>query len=130
MNTMQQEFDAVVAHLYKQGFPAKMGSTSATSYCAYRGDNGAMCAVGCRIPDEKYSSKMEGNSLGDLLQYLPGAFTDEIVAYATMFSKLQEVHDQWDFTGYDASMTWEEYLDVKFPEVAEEFNLTFTKPEA
>jgi hypothetical protein len=55
MNTMQQEFDAVVAHLYAQGKRAAV-----LGRCKYRSDEGTMCAVGCRIPNNMYNPAMEG----------------------------------------------------------------------
>lgn len=78
MNTMQEEFDAVVAHLYKQGKKAMSGKG-----CAYRGENGTMCAVGCRIPDEMYDPKMEGQFVFSL----PFTFSTppEISVYNGMF---------------------------------------------
>jgi hypothetical protein len=34
--------------------------------CAYRGDNGLSCAVGCLIPDDEYLSDMECLSVSEL----------------------------------------------------------------
>lgn len=36
--------------------------------CAYRGQNGAKCAVGMFIPDNKYSKRMEGKTASYLLE--------------------------------------------------------------
>lgn len=35
--------------------------------CQYRGDNGNCCAVGCFIPNNEYSYRMEGNTVYRLL---------------------------------------------------------------
>ena len=49
-------------HLTKQR--AISGTTdpdTGKAYCKYRGENGAMCAVGCLIKEEYYSRGMEGD---------------------------------------------------------------------
>jgi len=123
MNTMQQEFDAVVAHLYKQGRPAMNDGA-----CAYRSMDGLMCAVGCRIPDAVYTDEMEEKHMAELVdkfEILPMEF----YAYQDMFTELQDVHDDWSF-GYNAQRyTWEEWLNYKLPILAEEFGLTFARPQ-
>jgi hypothetical protein len=35
--------------------------------CAYRGDNGMKCAIGCLIPDDKYKRTFEGHALASRL---------------------------------------------------------------
>lgn len=58
----QEIFDKVATHLLKQNAksidPALSSNEKQT--CAYRGQNGMMCAVGCLIPDDRYSRNMEG----------------------------------------------------------------------
>jgi len=54
--TKQEIFDKVVKHLLTQKKPA-MSSGGA---CAYRGQDNTSCAVGCLIPDDKYSMVIEG----------------------------------------------------------------------
>jgi hypothetical protein len=47
-------------HLTKQRKQSKTAyGGSQTPSCAYRGDNGLMCAVGCLIVDEVYSESLE-----------------------------------------------------------------------
>jgi hypothetical protein len=55
----QTTFDRVVSHLRRQNARA-MG---AFGLCLYRAANGRRCAVGCLIPNDKYSSDLEGQSL-------------------------------------------------------------------
>lgn len=115
MNTMQQEFDAVVAHLYAQGKRA-----AENGRCKYRSNDGTMCAVGCRIPNDMYDSSMEG----DTVEQLTTEFNlpEEIYAYREMFKELQLVHDGWIEEGV-------KHLDESLPDVARHFRLTFTKPQ-
>lgn len=47
-------------HLTKQRKQSKaVYAGSSTPSCAYRGDNGLMCAVGCLITDEVYTDDLE-----------------------------------------------------------------------
>lgn len=71
MNTMQEELDAVVQHLYKQGRPAAEDGT-----CKYRTADGLMCAVGCRIPDEAYSPLMDADGGFDATIWLSATVPD------------------------------------------------------
>lgn len=92
MNTKQQEFDAVVAHLYKQGRPAKLPGTEK---CFYRDTlSGCTCAVGCRIPDENYSPEMEQLNIFAAIDKAVGNLPPEIYEYRFMFSALQNAHDR------------------------------------
>lgn len=59
MNT-QQMFDRVATHLLTQNEMAMKDGG-----CAYRGEEGTMCAVGCLIDDKVYSKELEGHSLWD-----------------------------------------------------------------
>ena len=56
--TNQQIFNKVAKHLLKQGRRARDGNG-----CAYRGENGTKCAVGCLIPDALYDDRLEGSSV-------------------------------------------------------------------
>lgn len=85
--TPQQIFDTVATHLFAQGEQAIDGQGS----CVYRSDNGLKCAVGCLIPDESYTTEMEGNAAQDLGTRfnLPEWFKDN----GLLLQELQEVHD-------------------------------------
>lgn len=117
MNTMQQEFNAVVQHLYKQGRPAADGNT-----CKYRSDEGLMCAVGCRIPSDVYSEDMEGKVVAQLVERFAGVLPPEISTYEDMFDDLQWAHDCW---------TDSELLDSlrrSLAGVAQKYDITFNDP--
>jgi hypothetical protein len=59
--TLQEIFDRTVRHLYQQGGPAYyQPEIDRPPSCAYRGDNGRKCAAGIWIPDDHYSTALEG----------------------------------------------------------------------
>ena len=119
MNTMQFEFDAVVAHLYKQGRPAK----DELGTCFYRSPEGLSCAVGCRIPDEMYRKSMEGTCVS-ALSGLPQVITK----YEDMFDLLQYAHDSCP-TKADGTFN-KTHLKQRLRNVANSFNdLTFKEPQ-
>lgn len=128
MNTMQHEFDAVVAHLYKQGKPAMtQAAGDLGSGCAYRGDNCTSCAVGCRIPDSMYDDRMEGEVVGTLINHVGFTLPEEIYAYPRLFASLQNVHDS-------AAVGSEGMFDIDsltayLRYAANEHNLTFVAPQ-
>lgn len=57
--TNQEVFDKVAKHLLIQGEK----SIGVADKCAYRGENGKKCAIGCLIPDAKYDPSFEGKPL-------------------------------------------------------------------
>lgn len=130
MNTKQQEFDAVVTHLFTQGRPA-MANDGDT--CMYRGVNGTSCAVGCRIPNDVYTPEMDvrvtgfdGTNVTALLQRFGPALPEELTAYKTMFARLQEVHDGC-MTNAKGEFELDE-LERRLQNVANDHGLTFTRP--
>lgn len=92
MKSMQETFDKVVRHLLTQKEVSRRGEGG----CAYRGEDGLMCAVGCLIPDENYSDVLERRAadhkavLGALsVQHRPST-TEE----ALLLVHLQWCHDE------------------------------------
>lgn len=65
--TLQDIFDKSAVHLLTQNQRAKKHGT-----CAYRGDEGLKCAVGCLIPDEHYDSVIEGCGMGGVIDPITG----------------------------------------------------------
>src|SRR5688572_9122307 len=93
--TNQEIYDAVKAHLLAQGKRAAVSDLPGSS-CAYRGQNGTKCAVGCLIPDDEYSPEIEGLSVSSpqpemsgLMEFL--GFTRE--QREGILSNLQVIHD-------------------------------------
>lgn len=91
-NSLQEMADTISSHLFTQGHPA-MGSGFG---CAYRGESGRSCAVGCLIDDEKYSPRMENMCASDVLYGYPGVVVVEGVdtdRLSIILDKFQSVHD-------------------------------------
>ena len=86
--TNQEAFDKVWEHFVVNGGPFSRSDNAGG--CAYRGDGGARCAMGVLIPDEMYSTDMEGTRASSVIEKFPalkglvdGRFAD----------KLQGCHD-------------------------------------
>lgn len=62
MPTQQEIFDKVMRHLLTQG----ERSVDREGHCAYRGDNGKKCAIGCLISDDAYNPDIEGRGISSL----------------------------------------------------------------
>ncbi len=109
--TPQEIFDKVVNHLRAQGAKSEMDSPVDGPICAYRGEGGLMCAVGCLIPDSDYRSGMENISAQHLALFRAWSPSDR-----DLLRDLQHVHDS------SSVCDWEEELD----RVAALNNLTYT----
>ena len=89
----QSIFDQVARHLLTQKKRSlRRPRPAANLICAYRGDNGLKCAVGCLISDEDYDPSMEGLSVRE------GAVRDwrfkrGYTMFGELLLRLQEVHD-------------------------------------
>lgn len=83
--TNQEIFDVVVRHLRKQNAKSRNDVM-----CLYRGLCGMKCAVGCLIPDELYEKDLEGSSVQDILDFLPGIEEAQI----EFLERLQVIHDR------------------------------------
>jgi hypothetical protein len=88
----QEIFDKVASHLITQGVQAVRNRWVGYPSCAYRGDNGTMCAAGCLIPDEEYNPEFEGLPWMDVRPDIPSlaSLTDKD---HDLISSLQYVHD-------------------------------------
>jgi len=115
MNSMQHEFNAVCEHLIKQGKPA-MGEEG----CMYRAEDGAMCAVGCRIPDSLYKPEMEGMALESLVAQFSVFLPPEIVEYYDMFKDMQRAHDNMSVLDSDEMIP---FLKRQLRKVAHDYAL-------
>lgn len=111
--TRQEMFDIVSKHLLTQMTPSKVTYLDGVKGCAYRGDGGLMCAIGCLIPDSVYTSKMEGNDVEGLIQDfdIPGLEEKDV----DFLCDLQNIHDN------EQPDTWERELRA----TAAAYNLEF-----
>ena len=99
-------FNYVVDHLRRQGKQSR-GHRSwrpgAVPYagviCAYRGDEGAMCAIGALITDDEYDPSWEGISVAHLLggagavNAPPDSLLERLTPHEEMLIELQRFHD-------------------------------------
>lgn len=94
----QQVFDKVALHLLKQNarsLAKEASGGAAQGDCAYRGENGLMCAVGCLIPDDLYDPETEGTTASNIIACdvrLQVLFEPEVASYFFL-DKLQNIHD-------------------------------------
>lgn len=93
----QMIFDTVRAHLLRQNRPSVNDIG-----CAYRGEGGTMCAVGCLIDDRYYDPHFEGDNLisRDVQKALElsgiSATTDDgqLNEIGRLLEDLQQAHDK------------------------------------
>lgn len=88
MKTAQEVFDKVVRHLAKQGERAAIDDE-----CQYRYQKAGetlLCAVGCLIPQEKYSPAMEYHPCQDEVVWSALGLPKEL---QPLLIALQETHD-------------------------------------
>jgi len=132
---VQETFDKVVTHLRKQNDKSLRHVqfnghyydedvthvVGASALCTYRGNCGAMCAVGCLIADEHYSPVLEGKDVHDahVLKALhkSGVFTSKSVV--SMLSSLQDIHDSYPVAEWDYQLR----------RLASELGLSIMSPE-
>ena len=84
----QEIFDKVATHLIAQG-KRSIGFGGA---CAYRGDNGSMCAAGCLIPDDEYKPEFENRAWFYIANEVP-SFSNAPDRVHDLITTLQWVHD-------------------------------------
>lgn len=83
--TDQELYSRVRAHLLTQRARSMNGRQ-----CAYRGEDGRKCAIGCLIPDERYSLDLESWSSYETAVRAAAGIT---YAQLDLASALQELHD-------------------------------------
>lgn len=88
MVTQQEIFTRVASHLLAQNRRSFLHGR-----CAYRGDNGDMCAVGCLITDEAYTPNLEGCTVGKASVIRALEASGISVEHTGFLAELQEFHD-------------------------------------
>ena len=116
----QTAFDRVYQHLVDQGRQAYVRHVG----CKYRTENGLKCAIGALIPDELYSPKLEGGTLRDIIRFpeIKELFSGVDI---DLLGQLQITHDVKNATWSSAGFVGHRRMKA----LAEQFNLTYTKPE-
>lgn len=94
--TKQEVFDKVSFHLLTQNAKSvarmEIWKNLDTTTCSYRGDGGRMCAIGCLIPDEKYTNIIEGGSV-ESFRVKAIMYDIGLCEHMEMLIALQYVHD-------------------------------------
>lgn len=98
----QEIFDKVATHLITQGkqslcYWRQTEWSQPDLGCAYRGDDGTMCAAGCLIPDDEYSRAFEGMPWNCIWKEVP-SFANASFEDHDLIGSLQGVHDdEWSW---------------------------------
>jgi hypothetical protein len=108
----QEVFDTVCRHLYAQGKPAIMNRPQDVHpSCAYRGDNGTMCAVGCLIPQDEYQPSYEAKDAASVLIMAKRSkkarpVMRSLLPHEDLLTRLQRAHDECynDYKRFDFSL--------------------------
>lgn len=121
--SQQEIFDTIVTHLRKQGVRAV---DPETGKCCYRTSDEygriLKCAVGCLIPDDKYTLNIEGAGVGKpvVLACLPPDINHNRLEVLDLLRKMQKLHD--------LSMKDTSEMEWGFKQVAKTFGLVYTEP--
>jgi len=107
--TRREIFEKIKKHLLSQG-KQSMKEELVGNGCAYRGEDGLKCAIGCLIPDELYSLEIE-RDIVDLrshykffwipfIKHLGIEDSDETIHF---LSDLQRIHDHEKVEDWESS---------------------------
>lgn len=121
MSIKQELFTKIATHLLQQNEKSRL----ADGICAYRGENGTMCAIGCIISDEHYTIKLEGTSVVDhegawkaVKRSNPAIENLDLHDrhnVHVMLSNLQNIHDLQPIEDWRKHLLWianENYLEM------------------
>jgi hypothetical protein len=103
--SLQDAYEKIRQHFLDQKVVAVEPNTT---MCQYRGPNGTMCAVGCLITDDNYSSDLEGNTIGTGkvakaviastgLDVVPGNWNEDGSLAYKFLEQAQSIHDSLRF---------------------------------
>ena len=124
---LQEIFDTVSTHLLTQNRKSITEINGKPEVCAYRGNNGASCAIGCLIPDAAYHPDLEGQSISDADVWVAAhpvigsSFLGSRHAGNAKFKLLRELQMMHDGNHVEE---W----PVILQELANDHGLTFTPP--
>jgi len=93
----QEIFTTVKNHLLTQNKQC----LDETGVCSYRANYGTKCAVGCLIPDDRYSPSIEGNHIHEesvrdaipIFDYVDCGVEAHLNDMVNFCSDLQDIHD-------------------------------------
>ena len=85
--SLREIFEIAKTHLLTQGVQSI--DAGEDSCCQYRGPNGLKCAIGCFIPDDKYTPLIEGKPIDvSFVRYIKKP-------YWNLLAALQNIHDAY-----------------------------------
>lgn len=119
----QEAFNKIWQHFVVNKAPPSFADYAGRGIaCAYRGENGAMCAVGCLIPDEMYTPHIEGNAIKSIIEnnhHFP-KITNFLSNVDVKFLEVcQRAHDEQAGWNY-----FHDNIKVKLTQIASTWNLT------
>ena len=95
--SLQDIFNQVAKHLLTQNAKSQRISNVGKSFCAYRGEEGRQCAIGCLIADEEYKFAMDGSGDTSFMGLaIAGYFPTVKRKRANFLRRLQFIHDSHD----------------------------------
>lgn len=115
----QRVFDKALAHLRAQK-KLSMGYIG----CAYRGDEGAKCAIGIFIPDGKYSKSMEGKRVDCDVVFPALSKSVSETGYQFLSDIQNYLHDDVPDSDFHAGM------ERSAKELAALYDLKYSAPES
>ena len=114
--TAQEIFTKSATHLLRQG--GKSITFAPNKICAYRGNDGMECAIGCLIPDALYNRGMEARIVADMMLF-PGIPDLLGEANIDLLEALQLVHDMRGVSDWETELrAVATRFSLEFPEVA------------
>jgi hypothetical protein len=117
--TDQEMFDTILTHLRQQGLKS-VGSSTEGPTCRYRTKDGRKCAVGCMIPDDKYSREIEGHYPSEVNRVLDMGWTRDQERFLLVAQS--RLHDALDRHNFPAQ------LEKAAEQFAEVNGLTYREP--
>lgn len=117
MLTPQQYFDNALFGIRKQGYKRSVS----IGRCRYRGAGGCKCGAGHSLPDDLYSSRMEGSTIRTLIRNNPEVKAHFRDVPGPLLTEVQQAHD-------DALAASAQYFEQQMAEIAAEHGLTYTEP--
>lgn len=107
----QAIYNQVRDHLLKQGEQSRQPARPSTfgpveGVCAYRGEGGKMCAVGCLIKDEFYSPELENKTCDtpQVAEVLGKSGIPTDWKTIDFLRDLQEIHDSDLVDGWESKL--------------------------
>lgn len=89
IKTSEDLFDYIRGFMLEQGEP----SVDENGRCAYRGQEGRACAVGCTLTDEEYKETFENDTIGTLISHRTSEFPDRLTKFPDELFFAQSCHD-------------------------------------